>query len=42
MKITVVKKDEKINIDSTCYPVWEKAGWKKVDENTQENKKASK
>lgn len=42
MKITVVKNNEKINIDSTCYPAWKKAGWKKIDENAPENKKAPK
>lgn len=42
MKITVTKGKEKINIDSHCLPAWEKAGWKKQEENAQESKKASK
>lgn len=42
MKITVTQGKEKINIDSHCFPAWEKAGWKKADENEQENRKASK
>lgn len=42
MKITVVKDKEKINIDSHCFPAWEKAGWKKYDKNAQEDKRASK
>lgn len=42
MKITVVKEEKTINIDSNCFPAWEKAGWKKATENTQDNKKASK
>lgn len=32
MKTTVVKGNKKLNIDSACFPAWEKAGWKKENE----------
>ncbi len=42
MKIAIVKGKEKINIDSHCLSVWEKAGWKKADEEKTVNKNAPK
>lgn len=42
MKITVVKDKKRLNIDSTCLPAWEAAGWKKEETKTQEDKKAPK
>lgn len=37
MKITVEKDKKKLNIDSACWPAWEKAGWKKAEQKAEKN-----
>lgn len=40
MKIAVEKDKKRLNIDSACYPAWEKAGWKKCTDTADKNTKA--
>ncbi len=40
MKIEVIKGSETLKIDESCFPAWEKAGWKKKTD--EKESKASK